>query len=108
MVGDWQSVEDGVARIIADNSKTFDDDAIAQIGDVMRFIRGRTPVPEVGPGYWRTSLCISWPRLSIEVFADRLEVYRFRDKSTAIQHFPHVPGTPFPEELVKTFDELRA
>jgi len=103
VVGDWSDVEAEIKHIIASSREPSDSDTIAQVTDLMRFMRSRCPVPEVAKGYWSTIRFI-WDNavpgpLEIEVFSDRLEVYRFFNGRTDIQHLAHVPGVPFSAEL---------
>jgi hypothetical protein len=102
-VSDWSDVEAEIKRIIASSREPFDPDTIAQVADLMSFMRPRCPVPEVAKGYWST-IRFMWDNampgpLEIEVFGDRLEVYRFFNGRTDIQHVAHVPGAPFSAEL---------
>jgi hypothetical protein len=96
---DWATVEAEVARIIAESSEPFTAATVAQIKDFLTYIRGRTPVPMVAKGYWST-LNVWWDEpLQIEIFGDRFEVYKFRDRRTEIRAVYHVAGDPFPPDF---------
>lgn len=44
--------------------------------------------------------------IEVEVFKNRLEVYRFFDQRTDIRHFAHAPGEPFPPDFVTELPPL--
>jgi hypothetical protein len=48
---------------------------------------------------------ISWENFEIEVFADRLEFYRFYDQRSEIWYEEHQPGAAF---TTKFLDEIAA
>jgi hypothetical protein len=102
---DWPGVETEIDRIITDSNNGFTADTIAQVNDVVELLRNRLPVPDVAKGYWSTiSLCWQGESLEIEVFGDRVEVYRFYVGRTDIKTFAHKAGEAFPAELLR---ELR-
>jgi hypothetical protein len=100
-----QAVEAEMERLIStERQEPFAPVTIAQARDFLRAVRDRCTVPdEVCKGYWST-IIFSWPTaprgLDIEIFGDRLELYRFDDKRTEIRHFAHTPGEPFPPDLI--------
>ena len=108
MPDNWSSVEAEVDRIVAASDPPFASETIAHIGDFLKYLRERTAAPKVGRGYWPT-LNIWWEYAAarepattaeFEVFAERIEVYRFRGRHTeGIQEIPHVAGEPFPQEI---------
>jgi hypothetical protein len=106
----WRAVEAEIERIIsAEKESPFTSETIAQARDFLQAVRDRYPVPAVGKGYWST-IIFSWPTsprgpLDIEIFADRIERYLCPDRATDIRYVPHVPGEPFPPDLL---DELPA
>jgi hypothetical protein len=63
-------------------------------------------LPEIAKGYWST-IRIFWSALEIEVFPDHVEIYRFRDRQTDIQHYSHTPGEPFSLELMEALSRLQ-
>ena len=82
-LSEWDAVEAEVARIIAESPKPFTVETVAQIDDFLKYLRGRTIVPEVAKGYWST-LRVMWDHtslgpLEIEVHGGHLEIYRFRE-----------------------------
>jgi hypothetical protein len=97
---DRDAVEARVVRIVAESPKPFDAETIAQIQDFLSYLRGRTTIPEVAKGYWST-LRVMWvkDKFEIEVFGDRLELYRFHDQRTDMRNVFHVPGEPFAMDL---------
>ena len=102
-MSDWAAIEAEIDRII-ERSGAFESETIAQVRDFLRLIRGRCPVPKVAKGYWST-ISFYWDEtvggpIEVEVFADRLEVYRFFDQRTDIRHTAHAPGEAFPSEFV--------
>jgi isopenicillin-N epimerase len=99
VVDSWEAVESEAERVIAEHNATLGVQTASQIREFLRHIRGRTPVPEVGPGYWRTSLSVSWSNRAVEIFGDHLEVYRFCDGATHIEHLAHAPGMALPAAL---------
>jgi hypothetical protein len=104
----WEAVEAEAERLIVEHTATLSSEAATQIREFLLFVRERTPVPEVGPGYWRKSLRITWSDLEVEVFDNRLEVYRFPDLKVDIRYFARVPGEPFAADLVAELDSLQA
>jgi hypothetical protein len=106
MSKDWPAAEAEMKRIISgEQEKPFTSDTIAQAHDFLRAVREHCSVPEqVRKGYWNT-IIFGWttgPRgpLDIEIFGDRLELYHFPDRRVDITYVPHVPGEPFPPELI--------
>jgi hypothetical protein len=101
-MNDWPAVEAEIERIIsAETQEPFTPETIAQARDFLQAVRDRCPLPNVlCKGYWST-IIFSWSgRLDIEIFADRVETYRFHPGRTDIRHFAHAPGEPFPPELM--------
>ena len=97
---DWAAFEAEVARIISENPEPIAADTKDQVSDFLKLIRGRTRIPDdIGVNRYRSSLCISWDVLQFELYGDHLEIYRFRNLATDIQHFPHLAGEPFPAEV---------
>lgn len=96
---DWTSVEAAVGRIVSESAKPFAPETVSQIGDFLKYIRGRTAVPEVAKGYWST-LRIIWDKLEIEIRDDGLEVYKLQpDGKIDIRYVHHVVGEPFSADL---------
>jgi hypothetical protein len=97
---EWASVEAEARRIIAESAEPFTGETIAQIGDFLKYLRERTAAPKVAKGYWST-IRVWWEHdnVEFEIFSDRLEIYRFRDKATGIRHVDHIAGEPFPATI---------
>jgi hypothetical protein len=106
---DWPAIETEISRIIAENDASFSASAVAHVRDFLEFARGRCPVPEVASGYWCKSIRFCWNAASfeIEVFEDRLELYRFHDQRTEIRHYAHVAGSLFQRSLLSSFLHYR-
>jgi hypothetical protein len=103
-VDGWMAIEAEIARIVADSAEPFSSETLAQVSDFLMFIRGRYPIPEVGKGYWST-IRFTWDTNwlgpdEVEVFDDHIEIYRFFDQRTDIRHIDHIPGQPFPPQLL--------
>ncbi len=103
-VDGWAIIEAEIARIVAESDEPFSPETLAQVSDFLTWLRGRCPIPQVGKGYWSTIRFI-WERRwlgpdEIEIFGDRIEIYRFFDQRIEIQHVDHIPGQPFPPELL--------
>ncbi len=108
---DWTAIETEIDQIVMKSVKEpFGASTIANVRDFVNFARGNCPMPQIDKGYWST-ICFSWetiPPLSIEVFGDRFEVYRFSDGRTDIWHVTHTPGSPFPQELAIELPRLNS
>lgn len=96
---DWTAVELEISRIVAESSERFDPATVAHVSDFLTHVRNRCPIPIVGKGHWSTIRFTWGSSLEIEIFEDRLEIYRFFDRRTDIRHLAHLPGEPFPLEL---------
>ncbi len=97
----WQDVEAEIRHIVTGSSEKFSRDTLVQVSDFVMLARECCPVPDnVGKGY-RATLSLYWAAESfeVEIFADRLELYRFFGGRTEIRHVEHVAGSPFPQEL---------
>lgn len=100
---DWEAVDFEIDRVIAEGAqKPFDSETIANVREFVNSVRENCPPPEVGKGYWN-AIRFCWatnPPIEIEVFRDRFELYRIYDGHTDIRHIAHVPGSPFPAEIL--------
>jgi hypothetical protein len=105
-VANWLNIEGLVDQVVAESTAPFDTDIVKNSKEFLTLVRERCAVPSVEKGYWST-ICLSWevrPRgFQIEVFKDRLELYRFFEGHTDIEYVAHRPGEPFPATL---FDKL--
>lgn len=102
----WPDVDAAVADCIGQRPDDYDADTRAVMSDLLAFMRatGRA-VPDVSPGYWATfQLSFDVPgaeNLSLEVFGDRVEVYRSRDGQTDIWYEEHKPGGDFSDAFAR-------
>lgn len=96
----WDEVEARVRRIVSECPEPFDPATVANAGEVLAAIRHVFPVPEVFQGYWPTIRFCWGSEWEIEVFSDRVEIYRFPDGQMDIRHYSHRPGEPFSMELM--------
>jgi hypothetical protein len=101
----WDDVRMCVDQLIADSPEPFDEDTVADVRDLLALCVQGAPLPKaVAKGYWST-VSISWENFEIEVFADRLELYRFYDQRSEIWYEEHQPGAAF---TTKFLDEIAA
>lgn len=96
----WDEVEVLVRRVANESPELFDPATVANANDVITLMRDDFPAPEVFQGYWPTIRFCWDSEWEIEVFSDRIEVYRFPDRRTDIQYYWHFPGEPFSAELI--------
>jgi hypothetical protein len=91
----WDDVSKAVEEVIASVSEPLHPDTRANLNDLLSVCRDKSPFPiGVGKGYWST-IVLWWNNFEIEVFEDRLEVYRFSDRGTDIWYEEHIPGGTF-------------
>lgn len=88
-------------RIAAGKGEQISAATLANARDVLAFCEGTISTPkEIGRGYWPT-IRISWPGLEIEVFEERMEIYRFlTDGRFDVWYEEHRPGDTFSERFV--------
>ena len=92
---DWDSVRIAVDEITANEAEHFDPRTIANAGDLLEVCSSQIEPPlSIEKGYWAT-VSLSWEHSELEVFEDRIEVYRFEDHNTEIWYEEHRPGGPF-------------
>ena len=101
---DWDEANAVAEQTMSSDVEPFDANTIANAQDLLALCRIYCPTPEVvAKGYWST-LSISWPDFELEVFDDRIEVYRFGHQSAIdIWYEQHLPGQNF---SVRFTDEL--
>lgn len=92
----WHEVRTAIDKVTASHLEHFDPNTIANALDVITVCESRTKLPSgVKKGYW-TTVVLWWGSFELEVFEDRVEVYRFlNDKGTDIWHEDHIPGGSF-------------
>jgi hypothetical protein len=96
---EWRRLGEELEAIAACSGATFDPATIANARELLALVCDRSPVPEIAKGYWSTFRFL-WEALEFEVFADRVEIYRFCDGRTDIQHHAHKPGESFSLDLI--------
>ncbi len=72
---EWASVREAIQQIAADGPEPFDDALIANAADLAEWLSQFAPNPIVLRGYWPT-IIFDWDVCSIEIFSDRLELFR--------------------------------
>src|SRR5258706_12759271 len=101
-MGDWAAVENEIDRVVRASDKRFAPETIGNVREFISFVRSYCPVPKITKGYWET-IILSWeiqPKgFEVEVFGDRLELYRFDDRRTDIKNVAHRAGEAFPTTL---------
>lgn len=68
------------------------------------FVAAASSIPppnDVGRGYWRISIRLTWPSSEVEVFASSIEIYRFHSAGTDIATIPFRSGYELPEDWVQ-------
>ena len=101
----WAAIFGRVDAIVGERPAEYDAPTIANVREFLEFAKSQNlPPPDVGPGYWPT-FSLTWDapgaeNLEIEVFADRLEVYRFHPGRTDIWYEPREFGAPFSPKLL--------
>ncbi len=113
----WEQVEAAAAQIMQGDGVLFDLSTIANAQDLLRLCRSHCSLPQaVAKGYWPT-LSISWSRFELEVFEDRIEVYRFEvPTGTDIgsnfilqaKNFPYALSTNCPKPKIMGYLEASA
>jgi hypothetical protein len=99
-LSDWGQVRASVAQLVANSPDTFETNPVNNVHDLLAECVKGTPVPtSVAKGYWET-VSFSWGDFEIEVFDDRLEIYRFYDQRSEIWYEEHQPGDAFSPRLV--------
>lgn len=106
MSGSWADVRQIVDQVIAERPDEYDVDVRAVMAEVLGLMetldRAR---PYVGPGYWPTFLLNfdepGFENLQMEVFGDRIEVYRFGDQLFEVWDEKHTPGESFSEAFIR-------
>jgi hypothetical protein len=76
----WDSVRLALDSVFSSQLERFDPNTVANVLDVLSACERRTMIPDgVKKGYW-TTVVLWWDKFELEVFGDRVEVYRFHDK----------------------------
>jgi hypothetical protein len=102
----WDEVRMSVDQLVADSPELFDTNTVANARDLLELCVKGAPVPTtVAKGYWST-VSFSWENFEIEVFEDRLEVYRLYDQRSEIWYEEHQPGAAFTPKFLAEIDAL--
>lgn len=102
----WDSVRIAVEHVTSNEHERFDPSTIANVRDLLSACSSKTKVPwGVKKGYW-TTVVLWWDRFELEVFEDRVEVYRFHDQGTEIWHEEHTPGETFTSQFLAELNTL--
>ena len=105
---DWAKVDADIAAIVGARPSEYDPVVRANLADLIALLKATDRhAPLVEPGYWPT-FNLSWDvegaeNLTVEVFGDHYEIYRFFDGKTDIWHDDHRPGEALSQALL---DEL--
>jgi hypothetical protein len=92
---DWDQVLVSVDQLVASSPEPFSTNTVANAHDFLAVCVVGTPVPtSVTKGYWET-VSFSWETFEVEVFEDRLEVYRFYNQRSEIWYEEDQPGAAF-------------
>ncbi len=98
-LADWRRLEEQLEAIVSQSGASFDPATVANAREFLALARERSSFPSIAKGYWST-ICFYWPGLEFEVSKSHIEIYRFFDKSTDIQHHDHRPGDAFSAEVI--------
>jgi hypothetical protein len=102
----WDSVRLALESVFSSQLERFDPNTVANVLDVLSACERRTKIPDgVKKGYW-TTVVLWWDKFELEVFGDRVEVYRFHDKGTDIWHEEHIPGESFTPQFLAELNTL--
>lgn len=96
---DWRRLEEKLEAIVTDSRVMFEPATVANAREFLGLVRDKCPVPEIAKGYWST-ICFFWPGLEFEVFSEHVEIYRFFDGRTDIEHHSRNPGEPFSPDVI--------
>ena len=102
----WDSVRLAVDSIFSTQLEQFEPNTVANVLDVLSACERLTKTSDgVKKGYW-TTVVICWGKFELEVFGDRVEVYRFHDKDTDIWYEEHTPGESFTPRFLAELGSL--
>jgi hypothetical protein len=106
---DWPRALARLAEIIAESGGRISAEAIANVDQLVAFMKDRCPPPEVLPPYesdiiYTGTISFFWEEtgkgwLVVEVEADSFEIYRSMDGTSDVRTVWHMAGNPLPEEL---------
>ncbi len=106
MSAEWAAFDAAVSVCVSQRPGEYDAATLAVMSDLQAFMRatGRV-VPNVSSGYWPT-FCLSFDapgaeNLALEVFGDRVEVYRFQEGRSDIWYEMHERGGDFSDAFAR-------
>jgi len=104
-VTQWERARREVESCIAERPSEYELATVAVMNDILELLRrtGRQ-APNIWPGYWPT-FCVDWDlpgaeNLKLEVFDDRVEVYRYNETLFDVWDEKHAPGSAFSEAFL--------
>jgi hypothetical protein len=102
----WESVRLAVDLVLSAQLERFEPSTAANVRDVLSVCERLTKTPDgVKRGCWPT-LVLWWGKFELEVFGDRVEVYRLHDKDTDIWYEEHTPGESFTPRFLAEWKTL--
>jgi hypothetical protein len=103
----WSRVVGEARSFMIAADGTVDESLIVNLEDLALFGSGLAPEPVVSLGV-RPAIVLSWPGLTLEVFPDRIEVYRLSEPNSAPDFWfePHLPGMAFSEDFERVLPKL--
>lgn len=106
MSGSWAGVEQTIEDVVAERPDEYGSEVRAAMADLLALMeRINSARPYIGPGYWPTFVLNfdepGFENLQLEVFGDRIEVYRFTDQLFDVREEKHVPGEGFSEAFIR-------
>ena len=108
-IAGWQEVEAEIARIVQHQSDSdpFSPETVRQAEDIVSALSSDWPHPSVGRGYWKT-IIFNWGKtVQLEIFSDRVEVYRFGDTGMEVRSFAHKVGEPLSQEFLSAICSVK-
>ncbi|WP_420479928.1 hypothetical protein [Brevundimonas sp. FT23028] len=106
MSGSWADVGQTVEDLVAERPDEYGSEVRAVMADLLALMERLDGArPYIGPGYWPTFVLNfdepGFENLQLEVFGDRIEVYRFTDQLFDVREEKHVPGEGFSEAFIR-------
>jgi hypothetical protein len=102
----WDSVRLAVDSVFSTQLDRFEPNTVANVVDVLSACERLTKIPDgVKKGYL-TTVVLWWDKSELEVFGDRVEVYRFHEKDTDIWYEEHTPGESFTPRFLAELSTL--
>jgi len=106
---DYDSVAKEVERFAAEyRDEPVTEATLANVNDLLAVCRATVRPPDLVARGYEPTICIAWGNLEVEVFADRVEVYRFFEGRTDIWDEEHQPGDAFSNRLMAELASVNA